>query len=121
MLWLQRAKDPGKGRLGLAGGFVDVGETAEQALARELDEEVGLTIRTWRFVCSVPNDYEYAEVRYPVCDLFFEVQVQASEVVRAEEGEVAGWRWLLPEEVDPGQIAFNSVRAAFQQWRSAPA
>ncbi|MCB1126495.1 MAG: hypothetical protein KDM81_08375, partial [Verrucomicrobiae bacterium] len=70
---------------------------------------------------SVPNDYEYAEVRYPVCDLFFEVQVQASEVVRAEEGEVAGWRWLLPEEVDPGQIAFNSVRAAFQQWRSAPA
>jgi ADP-ribose pyrophosphatase YjhB (NUDIX family) len=118
MLWLQRAREPGRGKLGLAGGFIDIGETAEEALARELDEEVGLTIRTWRFLCSAPNDYAYADVCYPVCDLFFEVQVDSSDVVRSDESEVAGWVWLPPEEVRPDQIAFKSVRAAFAKWRS---
>lgn len=119
MLWLRRAKEPGRGMLGLAGGFIDIGETAEDALARELDEEVGMTMQSWRFICSAPNDYEYAEVCYPVCDLFFEVRVAASEVAHVEEGEVAGWLWLRPDEVEPGQIAFESVRAAFAKWRTA--
>lgn len=117
MLWLRRAKEPGRGMLGLAGGFIDIGEPAEEALVRELHEEVGLALASWRFVCSLPNDYDYAGVRYPVCDLFFEVRVEASEVAHAEAAEVAGWLWLRSEEVEPAQIAFKSVRTAFAKWR----
>lgn len=113
LLWLRRAKEPGRGKLGLAGGFLDLWETAEEALVRELREETGLEPLSWRFVCSAPNPYEFAGVRYPVCDLFFEVRVAAEAAIRAQASEVAGWEWLPEEAVNPDDIAFPSVRHAF--------
>lgn len=42
VLLIRRAREPFKGRHALPGGFVDAGETTEQACLRELKEETGL-------------------------------------------------------------------------------
>lgn len=42
VLLIQRNIDPGRGKWALPGGFVELGETAEQAGKRELAEETGL-------------------------------------------------------------------------------
>jgi 8-oxo-dGTP diphosphatase len=42
VLMIRRGGDPFRGMLALPGGFVDVGETVEQAALRELEEETGV-------------------------------------------------------------------------------
>lgn len=50
VLFVQRAVEPCKGLWTLPGGFVEVGETTEQAALRELEEETGLVGRGTRLI-----------------------------------------------------------------------
>ena len=43
VLLIKRANDPYKGKWALPGGFLDMDETVEQCVHRELEEETGLT------------------------------------------------------------------------------
>ena len=111
-LFIRRAKEPSKGMLSVAGGFIDVGETAEVALAREIREELGIEVQNYRFLASQPNQYHYLGVTYPVLDLYFLVQTMGNPSC-AQPEEVAGIEWKLPNEIGPEDLAFNSLRAAW--------
>ena len=50
LLLIQRRHDPFKGVWALPGGFVDYGETTEQALVREMEEETGLIVKIGELV-----------------------------------------------------------------------
>ena len=45
MLVCRRAKEPAKGTLDLPGGFIDMNETGEEGVAREVLEETGLKVK----------------------------------------------------------------------------
>ncbi len=114
-LFIRRAKEPAQGKLAIPGGFIDIGETAEQALRREFLEEVNVELTDIRFLCSQPNDYHYREVTYPVLDFFFSAQAKADSVVAALD-DVDEFHWLDPASVDLNEIAFPSVRAAIEEF-----
>jgi ADP-ribose pyrophosphatase YjhB (NUDIX family) len=109
-LFIRRERDPARGLLGIPGGFIDIGETVEEALRREVMEEVNLQIQDMQYLCSCKNSYPYRGVTYPVCDLIFTAtaldlsQVQALDAVEAYE-----WRDL--EETPAEMLAFPSVVA----------
>ena len=110
-LFIRRAKEPAKGRLAVPGGFVDIGETAEDALRREIKEEVNLDVGPLDFLCSASNEYLYRGVNYPVLDVAFVCRAVSIEPIAALDG-VESFCWLKPAEVDPAEIAFPSIRAA---------
>lgn len=110
----RRARDPGKGLLGPPGGFLDFGETAEEAVHREIREETGLEVRIESYLGSFPNRYLYRDILYPTLDVFFLCRVDsfssASALEEVESLVILPWR-----EVPRDAIAFESMRLAFDR------
>jgi ADP-ribose pyrophosphatase YjhB (NUDIX family) len=109
MVVLVRGKEPGKGLLDLPGGFVDPAETAEEALAREIREEVGLEATAMRYLGSWPNIYHYGGIAYRTLDFGFACEAAGIEQGRAMESEVERVLLLDPADIDLNRFAFPSV------------
>ena len=118
MLFIRRSRDPGKGKWGLPGGFVDAGETAEQAVAREIHEEVGLTVVSTEFLTTAPNEYHLRGISSPVIDLFYVVRVQSEAQIALAVDEVDHYEWSRPTPSHLENMAFASNRLAIELWAS---
>lgn len=114
VLLLVRAKDPGKGLFGLPGGFVDVGETAEEALIREVHEEVQLKVTGLRYLISYPNEYVYKGFVLPVTDMFFVMDVESLESISLLDGEIDAWQFCQLTRRELNRMAFESNRKALE-------
>lgn len=116
VLFIKRQKDPGKGKLGLPGGFVDAGESIEEALRREVFEEINLLVARMEYLASFPNTYDYQGVVLPVTDVFFRCDVDSFDNIAAEESEVAGWHFCHPDASTLNELAFESHRQALDEY-----
>ena len=119
LLFSIRAKDPMKGKLDLPGGFVDIMETAEDALCRELGEELNLEVLDMSFFTSVPNTYMYGGITYFTLDLAFACRVEDFTSITAGD-DVGGYRFLTPDEIDPDDIGLPSIKkivSLYLEWK----
>ena len=119
VLFLTRAQDPHAGKLGLPGGFVDPGESAEEALRREASEEVGLELTDVRFIVSHPNDYAYSGVTIKTVDVFFACRAANAGAIDANAAEVSAWSFKEPTDDVLAAMAFESNRVAVKMTRDA--
>lgn len=117
MLFIERAKEPAKGKLAVVGGFIDADEVAEEALQREIQEEVGLKVKNIQYLACFPNQYTYKKITYPVLDLFFTASCSESQT-NLDQSEVAECHWLNPWEVAESDLAFPSMQKALTRWKS---
>lgn len=112
LLLVRRAREPGKDKLAFPGGFIDRGETAEDAAMREVREECGVRLERVAFLVSFPNLYRYREVEYPVVDLFFTAQVESRRASALDE--VTEVVWAPAASLREQDLAFPSHARALQ-------
>ena len=116
MLVVRRAKEPAKGTLDLPGGFVDMYETVEEGMLREIKEETGLDVQNIRYLFSSPNVYEYSGIGVHTLDMDFLVHVHGDPdslkaVVRAAD-DAAEALWIPISEINPSEFGLTSIRNA---------
>jgi ADP-ribose pyrophosphatase YjhB (NUDIX family) len=73
LMLVTRGIEPDYGKLDLPGGFVDHSESVEDAVKRELFEELGMKVKSIKYVSSAPNEYVFSGFSVFTIDLAFEV------------------------------------------------
>ncbi len=115
LLVCRRAFEPSRGMLDLPGGFTDCGETAEEAVVRELSEEIGWKPQSMIYLCSFPNIYRYSGFDVHTMDLFYLCTMDEDSVQLSANDDVADCFWLTRQEVNPEEFAFQSIRRAVKK------
>ena len=113
-LFIRRARDPGRHKLAMPGGFIDRGETAEAAAIREIREEAGVKLSAVEFMASFPNLYAYRGVEYPIVDLFFTARVTSREGSPLDD--VTELVWAPPDSLGEKDLAFPSHARALREY-----
>jgi len=122
ILLTRRRHDPGAGLFDLPGGFVDIMESAEEALTREIREELGIGIKSMRFMASRPNEYVYRGLSYFTCDMGFICTTDEIDAIKPAD-DVSEALLVKPEAIDFAQIGFPSIemllKTYIEMWHSA--
>ena len=116
ILLAERAHAPRAGTFDLPGGFVDPDETLEEAVCREVREELGLALdaNRLRYLFSSTNRYPFEGTTYRTSDVYFEVRLPARPpLVFADD--VAGAIWRTPFAARQETLSFPTVAAAMER------
>ena len=108
LLVATRAKDPAKGTYDIPGGFVDLDETVEEGMRREIKEETNLDISALDYLFSIPNHYLYADFQYFTVDLIFKCTVENFDNIQAND-DVASLKFIPIQELDESTFGLNSI------------
>ena len=111
VLLLRRAIEPSKGEWDVVGGFLNPGESAEDCLAREAYEEIGIKVKVDRCVGTFPS--VYGSTGLTTIGLAFTCSALGEEIKLSSEN--SEYAWFDLDQLPP--VAFADVANALEVLR----
>ncbi len=108
LLWMRRAHDPQRGFWAVPAGFMELGETLEQAAARELREETGLALDP-----SVLRLYSLGSITQ-INEVYVAFRASVGEACCAPGPEALDVRFFSEAELPWDQVAFPRANYSIQ-------
>lgn len=117
LLLARRKFDPMAGTLDLPGGFVNTMETGEDAVHREIMEELNLTIDKLEYFGSFPNEYVFRGMSYFTLDLAYIGHVSDFTGLQAND-DVSEVVFMKPLELDiDKEVGLSSIRQMLKTYQ----
>jgi 8-oxo-dGTP diphosphatase len=110
----KRKNEPGKGKWSIPGGLVELGESPEQTVIREVSEETCLNVEKPEHidvVNSIARD-ENGEIKYHFVIVDYFVKLRGGELKASSDAEEL--RWVRLAEVEKYDLT-ESFREFFQR------
>ncbi len=117
LLLTVRGVEPNMGMLDLPGGFVDPMESAEEAVKREIKEELNLEITESKYLISFPNEYVFSNYSVFTTDLGFHCKVKSLDPIRAND-DIAGYQFFKHEDINFDKISSSSIKKILKHFIS---
>jgi len=117
VLMIRRKKDPFKDHLALPGGFVNEGETVEEAMKREAKEETSLEVEPID-ILGVYSDPKRDPRKHTLSVVF--VGIITGGQVKAGD-DAASIEWIDLAGIEKQKLAFDHVRMLrdYRQWKAS--
>lgn len=112
ILLTRRKYEPMKGYWDVPGGFVNIGESLEEGLRREIYEELKVEIEIERLIGSFPSTY--GEEGIPIIGMFYLAKIVGGTPVAGSD--VSEFKWFGRDKI-PARVAFEDGRRALKKWR----
>ena len=121
VLLVRRGHDPLKGQWSIPGGTIELGETLEEGVARELREETGLTVRVLDLIEVFERIFRDAAGRPQYHYVIVDYLCEAVEGVPRASGDAADVALVAEDELGRyalTEAATRVIRKAFAMARA---
>lgn len=88
----------------LVAGFTEIGETAEQTVAREVMEETGICVKNIRYYKSQPWGFTGGLL------LGYWAELDGDDTIHLDESELCEGKWVTREELELDTVAISLTR-----------
>jgi 8-oxo-dGTP diphosphatase len=117
ILMVRRKKDPFKGQLALPGGFINEGETAEEAARREAIEETTLEVEPIE-ILGVYSDPKRDPRKHIMSIVFVGIIVGGSDKAGDDAESI---EWVELGTIEKQEIAFDHAQILrdYKKWKTS--
>mgnify|MGYP001033121213 CR=1 FL=1 len=112
----KRKNDPGKGKWSIPGGLVELGESMEQTVIREVEEETGFEVENPEHIDVVDNIIRdnNGEIKYHFVIVDYFVKLKGGTLGASSDAEEL--KWVPLNEVEKHNLT-KTFRSFFQRNR----
>lgn len=96
----------------LISGYVEVGETLEHALRREVKEEVGLELSSIRYIGNQPWGFSSSHM------FAFQAEADDSQPLVIQRSELSEARWFDRDELEPRERSLSIASELMERFRT---